>query len=200
MKKLVLLSIVILLMGCQPAFYSREVSPKVDVLSQVNVGSEIYSLFVGTSNSSGFKYGDYEELIYTGTSQNVVYILYREYYNGIGQSSILLKPAFSHEYRYDISTQKTITFRNLQFEILSADGDKIVYKLLKAPSNFKTEVVNDYTSSGPAKRLKITMVGGKELIGNVIEQEKGKFVKIKTEKGDIVEVKWLDMAHYEWIE
>lgn len=69
----------------------------------------------------GFK----RELVYTGVSKNVVFVLYREF------SSDLARPAFSQELKYDLSEGRVVGYRGARFEVISATNQGIKYKTLK---------------------------------------------------------------------
>lgn len=64
------------------------------------------------------------ELIYDGKSSNTIHIVYREY-----TSEGFARQAFYQNLKYE-STAKTIRFKNINIEILSADNERIVFKVL----------------------------------------------------------------------
>lgn len=66
-----------------------------------------------------------KELVYTGISQNVVSILYREFKEDIA------RPAFSQDLKYDLSESKIIGYRGARFEIIKATNQGLTYKTLK---------------------------------------------------------------------
>lgn len=66
-----------------------------------------------------------KELVYTGISQNMVSILYREFTNDMA------RPAYSQDLKYDLSESKTFGFRGSRFEIIKATNQGLTYKTLK---------------------------------------------------------------------
>jgi hypothetical protein len=66
-----------------------------------------------------------KELVYTGISQNVVSILYREFNNDMA------RPAFSQDLKYDLSESKVVGYRGARFEIIKATNQGLTYKTLK---------------------------------------------------------------------
>ena len=65
------------------------------------------------------------ELVYSGVSKNVVFILYREFKNDFA------RPAFSQELKYDLSEDRLIGYRGARFEVISATNQGITYKTIK---------------------------------------------------------------------
>lgn len=65
------------------------------------------------------------ELIYLGGNSKSISILYREY------SGDYIKPAFSQEYKYDISEDNTIGFKEARIEIINSNNTEITYKVIK---------------------------------------------------------------------
>jgi hypothetical protein len=65
------------------------------------------------------------EVIYTGVSQNTVFILYREFITDIA------RPAFSQELKYDLSQGDIIGFKEARFKIIKATNTNIKYIVLK---------------------------------------------------------------------
>jgi len=66
-----------------------------------------------------------KELVYTGISQNVVSIMYREYKDDMA------RPAFSQDLKYDLSESKIVGYRGSRFEIIKATNQGLTYKTLK---------------------------------------------------------------------
>jgi len=66
-----------------------------------------------------------KELVYTGISQTVVSILYREFKDD------LARPAFSQDLKYDLSESKVVGYRGARFEIIKATNQGLTYKTLK---------------------------------------------------------------------
>lgn len=73
------------------------------------------------TGQTGFKY----ELLYQGFSRNTLKLVYREFNND------LARPAFFQDASYDVEKFPiTVTFRTVRIEILSADNNQLVYKVL----------------------------------------------------------------------
>ncbi len=66
-----------------------------------------------------------KELVYTGISQTVVSILYREFKDDTA------RPAFSQDLKYDLSESKIVGYRGARFEIIKATNQGLTYKTLK---------------------------------------------------------------------
>ena len=66
-----------------------------------------------------------KELVYTGISQTVVNILYREFKDDMA------RPAFSQDLKYDLSESKVVGYRGARFEIIKATNQGLTYKTLK---------------------------------------------------------------------
>lgn len=65
------------------------------------------------------------ELVYTGVSKNVIFILYREFKDDFA------RPAFSQELKYDLSESRVVGFRGARLEIFEATNQGITYRVLK---------------------------------------------------------------------
>lgn len=65
------------------------------------------------------------ELVYSGTSQGRISLLYREYYKD------LARPAFSQELHYDLKDGDEIGFRGARFKVLKTGNVGITYKVTK---------------------------------------------------------------------
>lgn len=66
-----------------------------------------------------------KELVYTGISQKVVSILYREF------NEDMARPAFSQDLKYDLSESNIVGYRGARFEIIKATNQGLTYKTLK---------------------------------------------------------------------
>ena len=66
-----------------------------------------------------------KELVYTGISQTIVSILYREFKDDMA------RPAFSQDLKYDLSESKIVGYRGARFEIIKATNQGLTYKTLK---------------------------------------------------------------------
>lgn len=64
------------------------------------------------------------ELIYTGCIGDNITMVYREY-----TADDMARPAFSQNLSYS-TKQRRIRFQNLSIEIISADNEKIKFKVL----------------------------------------------------------------------
>ncbi|MBI3245016.1 MAG: hypothetical protein HYZ50_00740 [Deltaproteobacteria bacterium] len=65
-----------------------------------------------------------KELIYSGISGKTIEVSYREYRGG------LAAPAFFQNLKYDLSTSKVVRFQNFSIEVIGADNNSIIYKIL----------------------------------------------------------------------
>jgi hypothetical protein len=66
-----------------------------------------------------------KELVYTGISQTIVSILYREFKDDTA------RPAFSQDLKYDLAESKVVGYRGARFEIIKATNQGLTYKTLK---------------------------------------------------------------------
>jgi hypothetical protein len=69
------------------------------------------------------KSGFQRELIYSGSSQGVITLFYREYVND------MVRPAFAQELKYDVAKGPVIGFKGARFEVLNADNTLITYRV-----------------------------------------------------------------------
>lgn len=65
-----------------------------------------------------------QEFIYNGRVGNALKFIYREYIDD------LARPAFTQDLQYDLSESKTIGFRGLRIDVLSATNTNIEYKII----------------------------------------------------------------------
>jgi len=65
-----------------------------------------------------------EELIYTGRSDNIINVSYREYKQNFA------RPAFYQELHYDLGKSNIIVFRNYRIKVLDANNEQITFKVL----------------------------------------------------------------------
>jgi len=63
-------------------------------------------------------------LVYSGIDKNTIKVFYKEF------NDDLKKPVFTQELTYDISKEKIIRYKNIKIEIISADSQDLVYKVL----------------------------------------------------------------------
>lgn len=66
-----------------------------------------------------------QEIIYSGRVGDELYLTYREY------NSNLIKAPFTQKVVFDLSKGSTVTVKNYHFEIIEADNNKIVYKVIE---------------------------------------------------------------------
>ena len=76
------------------------------------------------------------ELVYAGKSNDIIKIYYREYV--AAQSGWLAKDGFTQELTYDLTEGNIIRYRKLQIEVISANNEKIVYKVLSGKTESST--------------------------------------------------------------
>jgi hypothetical protein len=65
-----------------------------------------------------------KELIYSGKSGNVIDVSYKEFRGNMAA------PAFYQNLKYDMSESRIIRFQNFTIEIVSANNQKITYKVV----------------------------------------------------------------------
>lgn len=65
-----------------------------------------------------------QDFIYNGKVGNAIKFTYREFIDDIA------RPAFTQDLQYDLTESKTVGFRGLRVEIISATNTKIQYKVL----------------------------------------------------------------------
>lgn len=65
-----------------------------------------------------------KELLYAGKAGNTIEVSYREFRGG------LAAPAFFQSIKYDLNESKIVRFQNFKIEILAADNQGIIYKVL----------------------------------------------------------------------
>jgi len=90
----------------------------LDLVSIIN-SSDGYDYFKEYTDES-FK----EELIYTGRSDNTIYISYREYKKDFA------RPAFFQELRYDFGQSRIVVFKQYRLEIIEATNEYIKFIVL----------------------------------------------------------------------
>jgi hypothetical protein len=90
-------------------------------LSYIRDGIPFKKSFYQKRDDLSFK----KELVYTGVSQKVVSILYREF------NEDMARPAFSQDLKYDLSESNIVGYRGARFEIINATNQGLTYKTLK---------------------------------------------------------------------
>ncbi|MEQ1738297.1 MAG: hypothetical protein ABL884_00170 [Methyloglobulus sp.] len=90
-------------------------------LSYIRNGIPFKKSFYQKRDNLSFK----KELVYTGVSQKVISILYREF------NEDMARPAFSQDLKYDLSESNIIGYRGARFEIIKATNQELTYKTLK---------------------------------------------------------------------
>lgn len=135
---LLCISIPLSLLGC--GVYTQEFYAERDYelgkTWEATVGSVMMAWETGTNY---LQYGNVyrhkglrRELSYSGITENVIHLSYREF--STGSTGDYARQAFAQELRYDLSSSKEITFREINIRLESADQAKIVYTVLKEPS------------------------------------------------------------------
>jgi hypothetical protein len=67
-----------------------------------------------------------QELIYGGRIGSQIKLTYREF------SGDLIRPGFSQEAQYDLSTDQTVGFKGVRIAIISATNTRLTYRVLKS--------------------------------------------------------------------
>jgi hypothetical protein len=83
-------------------------------------GIEYKETFAPVPKKEYFK----QEFIYNGRVGNALKFIYREYIDD------LARPAFTQDLQYDLSESKTIGFRGLRIEVITATNTNIEYKVI----------------------------------------------------------------------
>lgn len=73
-------------------------------------------------------YGDAMELVYNGLKDNTINIIYREY--NIQRNEKYIKEGFTQNLNYNLNSSKIIIFRKIRIDVLSANSNQIIYKVL----------------------------------------------------------------------
>lgn len=104
---------------------------ELDQEMKTNVGSIMISIESGEKNDvyNTVREGLVQELMYGGIDGNTIQIDYREYSKS--DYGTIARPAFSQSVKYDLSKSKIISYRNLEMEIINADGKEIVFLVKK---------------------------------------------------------------------
>lgn len=102
------------------------------------VGEELIKVTSGLRRSgfsveeTAFTYS----LTYTGISAGTIGLVYREYSeNGTGSFA---RPAFSQEYKYDLTKDSTIAFKRFRINILYANSMGIQFVVTQQPNSAAT--------------------------------------------------------------
>ncbi len=139
----------VMLMGCIPTSSGVKSDYTLMIPTTSNPGDGM--LFVSTTELRGTEISTFKrELVYAGHDGQTIFLLYREYVNGI------VRPGFAQEFVFDLSEGKEIQIGPWQIEIIEASNKRIGFKVLsdngvsqrpstkgKAPTKKK---------SGPPKR------------------------------------------------
>lgn len=67
-----------------------------------------------------------QELIYGGRVGNQIKLTYREF------SGDLIRPGFTQEAQYDLSTDQTVGFKGVRIAVISATNTRLTYRVLKS--------------------------------------------------------------------
>ena len=83
------------------------------------------------------------ELVYAGKSNNNIRIYYREFV--ASNEGWMAKDAFTQELNYDLNEGSIIRYKQLKMEIISANNEKIIYKVL---SGKPKSTINEKVGTG----------------------------------------------------
>lgn len=89
-----------------------------------NAGGCVTRKKIPSTSANSFQ----QTLIYSGCKNDIVTLGYREFSNNNA------RPAFNNDVEYDLKMSKTIGYKGARVEVIEADNEKIIYKVL---SNFK---------------------------------------------------------------
>ncbi|MFC2103384.1 hypothetical protein ACFLSS_03030 [Bacteroidota bacterium] len=87
------------------------------------------------------------KLIYTGLEANYVKFLYYEFFSFNKQN--LIKSDFTVEYKYDISENRTIYFKDIEIEVINATSSAIKYNCIPSPCYNKRLLLLEVKSTTP---------------------------------------------------
>jgi hypothetical protein len=136
MKDLIAILIVFFI-GCTPSIQYFHKNYDVDKEMIATVGSPMIVIEEGT-RAGNSKIGIQKELIYGGKLENTLNITYREYH--VGDTGTIIKPGFTLPLYYDIKEDNEIIFRDLQFNILSADNKRIRFIVTELSRELKEKL------------------------------------------------------------
>lgn len=120
MKKNILLLLILnilIISGCYTQRYmikSFEIGQEI----QSNIGNPMI-IFEYFSGNAGFR----QELIYSGINNNLISILYREYFINI--KGTFIKEGYTNQAIYDLNLGDDITYRDTKLKIIFADNNII---------------------------------------------------------------------------
>jgi len=136
MKKCIIV-LVLFFVGCSSPYFFSFYQLGTPLIK--TVGSTVMSwetgVYHGAWKAEAGREGLRKELIYNGIAQNVLQFGYREYY--VGPNGTFARSAFNEELRYDITTSKRITYRDVIIDIESADAQTIRYTIVKGPDEIE---------------------------------------------------------------
>ena len=132
MRPLLFILIVVATDGCIPHFARfADHDYKIGIPKKVTVGSVMISSERGIrdENEIFMAEGNRRELIYGGVvSGSTIRIIYREYY--MERGSTFLKPGFSQDFTYDLTTGSTISYQDVRIQVLEASIEFVQFKVL----------------------------------------------------------------------
>ena len=142
MKYLILVTIVLLSVGCRPKPYTHHAeSPIIGKVVTGATGSIFYNkeertgtrLRIWGQPDSVRSISSYKiELSIASVSAREFSLYYKEYTAGNSSGSWLIKSGFTQRYDYDMTKTNKFIFRKLKFEILGISDDGVVkYKRIK---------------------------------------------------------------------
>ena len=128
------LCLLFLIMSCTPTVYLTEKSYAVSDTIQASIGDEMLEIsrirkadetmqvlqaFSGDQVEQDYHFR--VALTYTGRSDSVVKVSYREY------AGDLARPAYSLELEYDMDESRFMNFRSLEMEVIEATNTSITF-------------------------------------------------------------------------
>lgn len=124
-----------------------------------------------------------QELVYSGRSQNTIYLLYREY--EIARQGDFIRSAYTTSYVYDITNTQLITFRNFRLNVMDANSNQIKFSVVSDGIQRGANLITIYTKDGGVHQGPL-----KQLI-------KGEAIYILDSKGDLIKFEWAEIDRYE---
>ncbi len=103
----------------------------VGYASMVPAPSFQYTMSTAEYSSQNARFN--RELVYSGTAQSTLSILYREFIDNMA------RPAFSQDLKYDLNHGNIIGYKNARFDVLNVGNTSITYKVI-APLKLDAEI------------------------------------------------------------
>ena len=145
-KAFLIAASLLILVSCIPRFYHYQLNYfDLNKKYSIRIGYPITEWEVG-SKSKNRRIGINKELIYTGIENNIIRLVYREYYidSDLIYGVKTARASFFMNLEYDLNQSKTIVFQDLTIKVLKADNREITFEVIQAPKQvFPVEIKNN---------------------------------------------------------